>query len=362
MATFTLTNIDRFPEGTSVAAYPLSNWPNGIVDQGAAPVGSATDTQTMTSGTLTFTGLTTNTNYVAYAAPGGNKHYVYFTPGQDISSQTAIIRQGQSNVVTATELADNAVDSGAIAANAVTTAKINDSAVTTAKINDAAVTGVKIADSTIASTKISALDTDGTLAANSDTKIPSQKAVVTRVNAVAGGVPAPPPTGITYANIDRYIGVPTVTIGLTSGLLRLCAIWLPAGITVTSVSFVSGSTAQTTGTNSHLWFALYNSSSVLLRQTADDTNATWAANTMRTANLASTYVTTYTGLFYLGIMCVAGGGGTQPSLTGINTTSTQLQSLVPLLNGTSSGSLTTTAPDPAAGITVTAATPYCGVA
>ena len=62
-----------------------------------------------------------------------------------------------------------------------TTASVSlaDGAVTTAKLADSAVTSAKIADGTIVSTDLAStlLDTDGTMAANSDTRVPSQQAV-----------------------------------------------------------------------------------------------------------------------------------------------------------------------------------------
>lgn len=77
MSSFTLSSPQAFPEGVDVSVYPASNWPNGIIDQGAAPIGSATNTQTVSSGSLTFTGLTDGVKYAAYY----NGRYVIFTPG-----------------------------------------------------------------------------------------------------------------------------------------------------------------------------------------------------------------------------------------------------------------------------------------
>lgn len=88
MATFTLTAQDKYPNGTSVGAYPLSQWPNNEVNTSAAPPGSATNSQTMTNGTLTFTGLTEGTRYAAYALVGSQHRYTSFTAGAD-SSETS---------------------------------------------------------------------------------------------------------------------------------------------------------------------------------------------------------------------------------------------------------------------------------
>lgn len=85
MAGFTLTAQQTFPNSTSVGAFPVSNWPAHVdpTQTEAAPIGSATNSQTMTSGTLTFTGLTAGVDYVAYAQVGGVHRYIRFTAGAD---------------------------------------------------------------------------------------------------------------------------------------------------------------------------------------------------------------------------------------------------------------------------------------
>lgn len=175
---------------------------------------------------------------------------------------------------------------------------------------------------------------------------------------------SPPPTGITYQNFDRQMTVSlALTNALTSASLRMAAIWLPQGFTVTSISFMSGSTALvTSGVDPHFWVALYDSSLALLRQSTDQTSATWAANTLKTTNLSSTFTTTYGGVHYLGLLVKAGSTGTQPTLTVSNMANTQLIGLPPITHGTSSTGLTATAPNPAAALTANASVPYCGVA
>lgn len=90
---------------------------------------------------------------------------------------------------------------------------------------------------------------------------------------------------------------------LGSGTLFLVAIGLLEGLTITSITFLSGSAAAVTPTNQ--WFGLFDSSRVALRLTGDDTTTAWAVNTAKTLNLTSTFTTTYTGLHYLGIMVAA---------------------------------------------------------
>lgn len=131
---------------------------------------------------------------------------------------------------------------------------------------------------------------------------------------------------------------------LVSQRLQMFAIDLPSGLTVTSITFVSGTTALATGVNQ--WFALFDSSRALLRQTTDDTSTAWAASTAKTLNLTSTFTTTYSGLHYLGIMVNA---TTVPTLTG-TTGVAQVNGIAPILCGASTTGLTTTAPNPAAAI------------
>jgi hypothetical protein len=73
MASFTLNTNYLFASG-DIGAYPASNWqgpPSG------APVGSATNTQTISGGSVTFTGLTAGARYYATDATGTK--YVQFT-------------------------------------------------------------------------------------------------------------------------------------------------------------------------------------------------------------------------------------------------------------------------------------------
>jgi hypothetical protein len=181
------------------------------------------------------------------------------------------------------------------------------------------------------------------------------------IEAVQLGTGALSPTGVTFQNFTRYM--PAVsTIALTSGTVKLVAIYLPINYTVTSLSFISGATALVSGTSPHLWFALFDNSRNLLRQTTDDTAPTWANNTLKTVNLSSTFLTTYTGTHYVGVMVVAGGGGTQPTLAGVDTLVVHLIGKAPIMGGNSSTGLTATAPNPAAAITASSPLPWCGIA
>lgn len=142
---------------------------------------------------------------------------------------------------------------------------------------------------------------------------------------------------------------------LTSGRLHLTAINIPIGRTITTASFMSAVTALSGGTNQ--WFALFNSSRVLLRQTADDTSTAWAGSTLKTLTLTTPYVTTYSGLHYLGIMVAA---ATPPTIQSISSLSPTL-GVAPIVNGFADTGLTTTAPSTATALTATGTYPWAFV-
>lgn len=117
----------------------------------------------------------------------------------------------------------------------------------------------------------------------------------------------------------------------TSGVLYLVPIWLPAGLVISNLSFVSGGTAAAGLTNS--WFTLHDAGRVALARTADQGSTAWAANTVRTAAVAqstagsaTSYTTTYRGLHYLGVVIT---GTTPPNLIG--------EGAVSAVSGTSPG-------------------------
>lgn len=78
MSDFLLTRSDLYPDGTSVSAYPVTNWKGGEPNLRLGPVGAASSTQTMSGGQLTFTGLVDGARYVAYALVSGKHTYVRF--------------------------------------------------------------------------------------------------------------------------------------------------------------------------------------------------------------------------------------------------------------------------------------------
>lgn len=69
MASVTVSREDLFPVGTTVAAYPAAGLALGQTPSSGAPAGSAAATEDVdTDGTLTFTGLLVNREYILYAA------------------------------------------------------------------------------------------------------------------------------------------------------------------------------------------------------------------------------------------------------------------------------------------------------
>jgi hypothetical protein len=156
------------------------------------------------------------------------------------------------------------------------------------------------------------------------------------------------PSGSKIETFPRIYCNPVFTI--VSGTLYLWALPEPlrAGVTYTSISVVSGSTALVSGT--HQWFTLVNLADMkTLRTTTNDTSTAWPAQTVKTLNLSSTYTPGSNVDAYLGVMVTA---ATPPNLR-VFTSNQFSGGLVPILGGTSSTGQTTA---PADGTTMTAIT------
>jgi hypothetical protein len=131
------------------------------------------------------------------------------------------------------------------------------------------------------------------------------------------------------------------------------------GELITNITFVSGATAANTPTN--WWFALYSSAATaaLLAQTADQTSAAWAANTVKTVALATAQRPTTAGGLYVACQVTATAA---PSLAGVTLENAvmagALRSSV-ILAQTSGSSLTTTAPATIGTPTTVATIPFC---
>lgn len=147
-------------------------------------------------------------------------------------------------------------------------------------------------------------------------------------------------SGALYETFDRCLCYEVNTSLLSSGRLSLQAIWLPAGVTINSISFWSATTAAGTPTNQ--LFGLYDNNLNLLRSSNNDTTTAWAANSKKTLSLTSSFTTTYSGIHYLGLMVTA---TTVPTIKG-NTAKTNgaLNAAAPSMGGTSNTGLTTALP------------------
>jgi len=159
-----------------------------------------------------------------------------------------------------------------------------------------------------------------------------------------GGFDSWVPAGGLFETMDRNVCPEVNTSLLSSGRLSLQAIWLPAGITINSISFWSATTAGATLTNQ--LFGLYDNNLNLLAQSNNDGATAWAANSKKTLALPTPYTTTYTGLYYLAIMVAA---TTVPTMKGGTArTDGSLEYAPPSMGGTSTTGLTTALPATAA--------------
>ena len=199
----------------------------------------------------------------------------------------------------------------------------------------------------------------------------------TTAETVLQNIGARVPAATTYHRLDRDNAtryLPTAAIAqsvarqdvnvstfgfLSTGAQSFALCWLPAG-TISSISFMSGTTAAVSPTNQ--WFSIYDSSRNKLAVTADDTTTAWAANTLKTLTISGGYTVATEGYYYIGIMVAA---ATVPTLYGSNITATNMIALPPVMGGrdaTNTG-LTTpaTAPATAAALTVTSGVMWCYV-
>lgn len=136
-----------------------------------------------------------------------------------------------------------------------------------------------------------------------------------------------------------------------SGTLRLQAIYLAKGQTVTNLGMLSSSTGATAP--AHWWFSLHDLNRVYLRSTADQLTAAWAATVEKVLALVSPFAATYEGLHYIGFMMAA----TIPvNLIG-QTPLVTVAATTPILGGTSTTGLTVPQAD---GVTAGAITATSG--
>jgi hypothetical protein len=165
------------------------------------------------------------------------------------------------------------------------------------------------------------------------------------------------PSGLLRSNLRRRDCTGNLA-ALTTQVMTAVAIPVEAGDIITNITFASATTALGTGTN--WWFALYSGASTpaLLRQTADQTSGAWAANTVKTLALSSTYQATESGILYAAVHVKA---TTVPTLAGVSLGNAIAAGAVVsgqrVLALTSGSSLTDTAPATLASPTTVATVP-----
>lgn len=111
---FNLTDLQKFPEGTTVGLYPVTNWPTPAQQQNptGAPVGSATATAAVTGGVAAFTAVADGV-YWATATSGGTHNYELVNvatrvePDQDLLHLSVVTAKGDLIVGTASDAVTN---------------------------------------------------------------------------------------------------------------------------------------------------------------------------------------------------------------------------------------------------------------
>ena len=136
--------------------------------------------------------------------------------------------------------------------------------------------------------------------------------------------------------------------GLSSEQVYMAAIVLPQNETVSNITLQVGGSAFTLADVSHGWYALCNSSRVVLAVSADQTSGNWGSTfTAVTLPMAAPVTLTYTGLYYIAL-CIT-FTSTSGEFPALPATLGNITNNAPILQGTSSAGQTT---PPAAGATL----------
>jgi hypothetical protein len=161
------------------------------------------------------------------------------------------------------------------------------------------------------------------------------------------------PTGALAETFPRVgASLTSQSTSLVSGRANMVGIGLPAGLLVSSITIVWGSTAPSGLTN--LWYFLADSSRNKLGVTSDNGSSS-PASTALTLNLASPFTTTYAGLHYIGLVVVA--STTLPVPIGVGS-ATQVNGVAPIISGSSTTGLTDPASCPTTLGALSAISPY----
>lgn len=102
-----------------------------------------------------------------------------------------------------------------------------------------------------------------------------------------------------------------------TGVTYMAALWLPAGLTMSNINFIVGTSSTVTQT--HAWAGLADNTGKVLAVTADRTSTvfTASATTPITMTFTGSFTTAYTGIHYILFSCST--SGTMPALVGIPT-------------------------------------------
>lgn len=109
-------------------------------------------------------------------------------------------------------------------------------------------------------------------------------------------------------------------LSLTAGNIYMWRIWLPKGLPVTRIVWMSGNARYAAGTGIHYWSALYAASGGVahgapLAQSADSAAPSIPATSLQVMPLARPYVITASGYYYLALH-LSMTGGTMPNGSG----------------------------------------------
>lgn len=151
------------------------------------------------------------------------------------------------------------------------------------------------------------------------------------------------PGGYAAETFPRILSSGNQTLGAT-GTLYVVGVSLPQYFTVTAISMATKTPAAATQT--HGWYVILDNALVVRGVTADQTTSGsgglfGATTTAYPVNLAAPYVTTYTGLYYIGVNISA---GTMPSLITSSPMAAALCALAPVFCGSVSTGYSATPP------------------
>jgi hypothetical protein len=131
---------------------------------------------------------------------------------------------------------------------------------------------------------------------------------------VSGPLSTGSTTNALAETVPRH-SVSVVTTAFTSGNMIMSSVFIPAGISVGHIGFATGTTAGVTPT--HWWAALLDNTFKQQAHSADQTSTALGASTWFNLAMATPFVTTYSGTYYLALVIAA---GTVPSILQGSTT------------------------------------------